>query len=63
MLYKYISYTGVGLGGAHSWSLASYMSNSASFCMRSLWWDDVKDKEYSNNYEKRDDNNEDCQKR
>ena len=59
MLYKYISYTGVGLGGAHSWSLASYMSNSASFCMRSSWWDDAEDEEYSDEDEKCNDNNND----
>jgi hypothetical protein len=37
MLYYYISYMGVGLGGADSLSLVSSASNSASFRIRSLF--------------------------
>ncbi len=55
---------GVRLGGVHSLSLASSASNSASFGMRSSWWDDTEGKEYSNDDEKRnDDDDEDWQKR
>ncbi len=37
MLYLYISYTGVGLGGMDSLSLVSSTSNSASFRIRSFF--------------------------
>jgi hypothetical protein len=37
MLYVYVSYTGVGLGGMDSSSLAPSASNLASFHMRSFF--------------------------